>query len=102
MSLATRPSRLIGFSTFRRKWFTFLRRQSLKVEEHDQTPTLSSPNTGLHVLTRAPRAHYRLNWQERLTRNARMEGSTQIRITLFGIASHVTDYLNLSSISPGG
>ena len=91
-----------GGRALRRTWFTGLRRQRVNVEELQAIPIQPFPRTVPLVLTRAQRAHARLSWQERLIRNARTSSSTQFQMTLFGVAPHVADYLNLASLSPGG
>jgi hypothetical protein len=92
----------VGGRAIRRTWFKVLRRQRVNVAEMEATPIQPSPRTGPQVLTRAQRAHARLSWQERQARNRRTSSSAQFRITLFGVALHVADYLNLASISPRG
>jgi hypothetical protein len=37
------------------------------------------------VLTRAQRAHWRLSWEQRLTRNARPADTTRLFVTLHGL-----------------
>jgi hypothetical protein len=92
----------VGGRAIRRNWFKVLRTQRVNIAEMEATPIQPSPRMGPQVLTRAQRAHARLSWQERQARNRRKSSSAQFRITLFGVALHVADYLNLASISPGG
>ena len=95
----------VGGRRLRRTWFTGLRRQQVKVQEHvppsAQSPSPPAP-TGPVLLSRAERAHARLSWQERLTRNARTASSLHFHIMLFGVAPQVATYLNLASVSAGG
>jgi hypothetical protein len=44
-------------------------------------------------LSRAQRAHYRLCWQERLARNARVSSSEQVTIRLFGVPESFATWL---------
>jgi hypothetical protein len=43
------------------------------------------PDVSPCPLSRAQRAHYRLSWPERLTRNARVAPAGQLMIKLFGV-----------------
>ena len=89
----------------RRTWFVGLRRQQVHVQAHLPSSTQPSPPsspTSPVLLSRAERAHARLSWQERLTRNARTASSTHFHIMLFGVAPQVATYLNLVSVSAGG
>jgi hypothetical protein len=94
----------VGGRTLRRTWFTRLRKQRVNVHESVTPPTQpfppSSP-TSPQLLTRARRAHTRLSWQERQACNRQTSTSMHFHITLFGVAPHVADYLNLASFSPG-
>jgi hypothetical protein len=53
----------------------------VQIEQAREVDPAASPST----LSRAQRAHYRLSWQERLARNIRPPGASQVRIKLFGI-----------------
>jgi hypothetical protein len=48
-------------------------------------PAAASSGKAEVILSRAQRAHYRLCWQERLARNARVSTSGQVTIRLFGV-----------------
>jgi hypothetical protein len=48
------------------------------------------------ILSRAQRAHSRLSWEERLTRNARTKGTSPPTITLFGVPSAFATFLGLA------
>ena len=54
-----------------------------------------APEKKAVVLSRAQRAHYRLSWQERLTRNARAPGASHVRIKLFGVPDAFATSLGL-------
>ena len=54
------------------------------------TPTVAPP-----MISRAQRAHYRLSWEERLTRNARTDQAERITLTLFGIPERLVIFLGL-------
>ena len=56
-----------------------------------------SPGTAKVILSRAQRAHYRLSWQERLARNARVSTTGQVTIKLFGVPDSFATSLGLAS-----
>lgn len=67
----------------RREIVKLLRHQRVDVELAETAPlTQSSP---VRLLSRAERAHYRLSWEQRLTRNTRRSVVPEISIKLFGI-----------------
>jgi hypothetical protein len=79
----------------RRSCRELLRRQRVDV----QTPPpaqLRSKEQPV-VLSRAQRAHYRLSWEERLTRNARTPTQSRPLITLYGVPGHFAAFLGLST-----
>jgi hypothetical protein len=49
------------------------------------------------ILSRAQRAHYRLCWQERLARNARLSSSGHVTIRLFGVPESFATSLGLAT-----
>jgi hypothetical protein len=56
--------------------------------ESSPLPELSPGNTPpSHVLTRARRAHWRLSWEQRLTRNARPADAPRLVVTLHGLSA---------------
>src|SRR5581483_371716 len=66
----------------RREVVKLLRHQRVDVELAETAPpTQSSP---VRLLSRAERAHYRLSWEQRLTRNTRRSVVPEISIKLFG------------------
>ena len=58
-------------------------------------PTASSGKAEV-ILSRAQRAHYRLSWQERLARNARLSNAGQVTIKLFGVPEGFARALGLT------
>jgi hypothetical protein len=67
----------------RRACIQLVRYQCVQVEvEPPTTALLTGPPA---PLSRAQRAHYRLSWEERLARNARVSTSGQVTIRLFGV-----------------
>ena len=69
----------------RRNWLKVVRCETMEVTM-GMTPT-KDPRalTTEHVMTRAQRAHWRLNWQERLARNARPSTAPPLTLTLHGL-----------------
>lgn len=78
----------------RRACIQMVRHQQLNVEEAAVPPT--QPPASPAVLSRAQRAHYRLNWQERLARNARPETAGQFTFKLFGLPESFATWLDLT------
>jgi len=71
-----------------------LHSQRLEVQSE---PARSTDSAGTPLpLSRAQRAHYRLSWQERLARNARAPGASQVTIKLFGIPQAFALWLGLA------
>ncbi len=62
-----------------------------------EPPPSARPDVSPSPLSRAQRAHYRLSWHERLARNARAPGASQVSITLFGVPEAFAAFLGLPS-----
>jgi hypothetical protein len=70
----------------RRAWLDRIRREAVDVTEYlATTPPSSSGRPAATVLTRAQRAHWRLSWQQRLVRNARLADAPRFVVTLHGL-----------------
>jgi hypothetical protein len=67
----------------RRACMHLLRSQYLEVQIAPPLP--ADPKRFTSPLSRAQRAHYRLDWSERLARNARVSTASRVTIQLFGI-----------------
>ena len=67
----------------RRACIQLLRHQ--RVEVQMEQALSACPDVLPSPLPRAQRAHYRLSWQERLARNARVSPSGQVTVRLFGV-----------------
>jgi len=79
----------------RRACIQLLRHQRVEVDVGPPTsPRLAGKPA---LLYRAQRAHYRLSWAERLTRNARERSAPCVDITLFGVPSAFAAFLGLST-----
>jgi hypothetical protein len=55
------------------------------------------PPASSSVLTRSQRARYRLSWNERFARNARVSTASQLLITLFGMPEVFAAFLGLQT-----
>ncbi|HYT34603.1 MAG TPA: hypothetical protein VEL69_06175 [Ktedonobacteraceae bacterium] len=70
-----------------------LLRQQHVVVQIDQVPSACSPST---LLSRAQRAHSRLDWPQRLARNARIPTASRVTIRLFGVPESFAILLGLA------
>ncbi|GHO58207.1 hypothetical protein [Ktedonobacter robiniae] len=68
-----------------------------RIEVSLLSPTTTSPGEAEAILSRAQRAHYRLPWQERLARNARVSIAGQVTIRLFGVPESFATSLGLAT-----
>jgi len=79
----------------RRACMQLLRHQCVEVQMEQALSAcpdaLSSP------LSRAQRAHYRLSWQERQARNARVSPSEQVTVRLFGVPEGFAHVIGLAT-----
>ncbi len=78
----------------RRACIQLLRHQRVEVQVQSRDAPLAVTPA---PLSRAERAHYRLTWAQRLTRNARPETAEQIIIRLFGVPERVATLLGLAA-----
>jgi hypothetical protein len=79
----------------RRTCMRLVRDQHLEVSQAQGPPKQSSP--GPVILSRAQRAHFRLAWAERLTRNAHTRAAGQVTIRLFGVPEGFATALGLET-----
>jgi hypothetical protein len=80
----------------RREWMRLLRSQRLDILV-DSLPR-AAPEIAPRPLSRPQRAHWRLSWTERLTRNARSPAAPGVHFTLFGIPPPFAAFLGLPTI----
>jgi hypothetical protein len=71
--------------SLRRQWMKIVRSQSVTLTKEPALPSDPSQDLPLSPLTRPQRAHWRLCWQQRLSRNARPASSSPVTITLHGL-----------------
>jgi len=79
----------------RRAWMGWLRSQQVSITRLSTSPPTQS--RGSPTLTRAQRAHRRLSWAQRLSRNAARAQSPQVRIQLCGIPVALAHTVGLAS-----
>lgn len=103
VSVLLHPLRVGSASLFWRDWsrrehrracIQLLRHQRLEVS---LAPPAASPPTADASLSRAQRAHSRLSWAARLTRNARPPTAGQVTIRLFGVPAAFATSLGLAT-----
>jgi hypothetical protein len=69
----------------RREWVQLLRKQTVLISfRATETLVHAKPHTP-SLETRAARAHWRLSWEQRLTRNARLPTAPSVEILLHGL-----------------
>lgn len=77
-----------------------LRRQQVRlVVIHDDASVPAQP-VAPRIWTRAERAHRRLTWEARLTRNCCRAGSPRYRFTVWGVVPALAAYLGLAPQAP--
>ncbi|GHO50375.1 hypothetical protein [Ktedonospora formicarum] len=80
---------------YRRACIQLLRHQRIEVQVGP--PTCASLEVSPRLLFRAQRAHYRLSWEGRLARNARVPTSGRVTIRLFGVPENFATSLGLAT-----
>jgi hypothetical protein len=78
-------------------WRDWSRRAHRRIEVN-LPPPAASPRKGEVIFSRAQRAHARLSWAERLTRNARVPTASQVTIRLFGVPEGFATSLGLATV----
>ncbi|GCE18696.1 hypothetical protein KDK_24960 [Dictyobacter kobayashii] len=70
-----------------------------------QTVTIGSPQSEEHqpvsrqdVQTRSQRAHWRLSWDERMARNARLATASSLEITIYGLPAALAQYVHSGKV----
>jgi hypothetical protein len=81
----------------RRACIHLLRHQRVEARLHSAESTTSAPPSAVPVpLSRAERAHTRLSWGQRFTRNARPQTDERITIKLFGVPQPFAAWIGLA------
>lgn len=70
-------------------------RQQVEIQMEPASQATPAPHHS--APSHARRAYYRLSWAERLARNARLPGASQVRIKLFGIPADFAGSLGLAT-----
>jgi hypothetical protein len=84
----------------RRRWIRLLRTQTVNLtfsspqQEEKKEESLDS-----HVQTRSQRAHWRLSWDERMARNARLSTASPLEITISGLPASFAQYLHCGLVT---
>ena len=71
--------------SIRRTWLKVVRSQTVCLESSSQLVPPLAKTPAEKILTRAERAHWRLSWEQRLTRNARPLDAPRLVVTLHGL-----------------
>lgn len=69
----------------RRQWMKMVRSQTVTITKEPALPSDPSQELASTPLTRSQRAHWRLSWEQRLSRNARPASSSPVTVTLHGL-----------------
>jgi len=77
----------------RRACMQLVRDQHIEVRQTQGPPSQGRP--GPAILSRAQRAHFRLSWAERLTRNASVPATGPVSLKLFGVPDQFADFPGL-------
>ncbi len=72
-------------SQIRRRWLKVVRSETVSVTMGARLTEERSVTRSSHVLTRSQRAHWRLSWDERFARNARLATSSPLVVTIHGL-----------------
>jgi hypothetical protein len=71
--------------SLRRQWMKIVRSQTVTLTREPAPPPDPSQDLPSRLCTRPQRAHWRLSWKQRLSRNARPASSPPVTITLHGL-----------------
>lgn len=71
--------------SIRRTWLKVVRSQTVCLESSTPLSPPRTPCTTEKIVTRAERAHWRLSWDQRLSRNARPADAPRLIVTLHGL-----------------
>lgn len=87
--------------SLRRSWIKHLRQQVVEVISVPATQVTQPAEGPPPMRTRGQAAHRRRSWSEHLRGNALRPEQPPVRFSLFGLPSHVAQYLGLSSLPAG-
>lgn len=83
----------------RRRWLHVLRTQTVTLTFGSLPPEEHKPVSHDDLQTRAQRAHWRLSWQERMARNARLAPASPLAITIYGLPASLAQYLHCGLVT---
>jgi hypothetical protein len=86
----------------RRQWIRLLRTQTVDLSFGSANlEEMQEEEEALHVpvQTRAQRAHYRLSWQQRMARNARLSSALPLDVTIHGLPAAFAQFIGLNGIT---
>ena len=69
----------------RRRWMRLLRTQTVTLTFRSIQQEAKKEPKHSDVQTRAQRAHWRLSWDERMARNARLSTASPLEVTIYGL-----------------
>src|SRR3989440_9333816 len=82
----------------RRRWMGLLRTQTVTLTFGSLQPEEHKPVSHDDLQTRAQRAHWRLSWDERMARNARLATASPLEITIYGLPVSLAQYLHSGKV----
>jgi hypothetical protein len=84
---------------FRRSFVRLLRTQTVELTVRALPPEEDLGTSRDEVQTRAQRAHWRLNWQQRLARNALPASVPLLTMTIYGLPPAFAQYVGVSQVT---
>jgi hypothetical protein len=87
--------------SIRRRWFQLLRSQTVILPSERIHPEKKQDSTVPERQTRAQRAHWRLSWNERLSRNARSMSAPPLAMTLHGLPATFAQLFGFALVAAG-
>ncbi len=85
--------------SLRRRWFQLLRSQTVLLPSAMVQLEKKEDSKLPGIQTRAQRAHWRLNWNERLARNARPCSAPPLAITLHGLPATFAQFFGFALVT---
>jgi hypothetical protein len=83
----------------RRRWIRLLHTQTVDLAFRSLRSEDPLPTSCDDVQTRAQRAHWRMTWQQRMTRNCRPSSAPLLTITIYGLPAAFAHYVGVSLVT---
>jgi hypothetical protein len=83
----------------RRRWMRLLRAQTVHLTFRSPQPEENNSVNHNDLQTRALRAHWRLSWQDRMARNARLATASPLEITIYGLPAALAQYVHCGPVT---